>query len=63
MDIIKLLIQFFISYNIHLFDKTWNHVMVSSDHILQNTPKYFGIIKSYDKDRKTGKIQVNGKKN
>ena len=58
VDIIKLLNQYFVLYNIHLFDDKQGHCMISLDRILENIPKFVGIVKSYDKGTKTGKVEV-----
>ena len=63
VDITKLLNEYFVLYNIHLFDEYGDHWMISLDLILENIPQYIGIIKSYDKNTKNGKIEIKGKIN
>ena len=60
MDIIKELIEFFISYDVHSFNDEGNHWMIPLEDIFDNIPKYCEIIKSLDRKKNTGKIKVKG---
>ena len=52
--------EYYVSFDLHLFNKSGQHYAIPLDYILNKVPKYIGIIKSFDKETKKVMIEIKG---